>query len=432
MRYFSFLCFFIYALVSAEIAWSRIHFLEVEGTVNPGSASYILESLTKAEQNQADALVLRLNTPGGLLSSTRTIAQGISESSIPVIVWISPGGASATSAGALVAMAAHVAVMAPGTNIGAAHPVGGSGEDVKGVMGEKVKNDTAAFARAMAALRGRSVENAELIVTKSKSFSGIEAEQVNLIDFVADDLYSLLENTKGLKVQLDRPKREATLNFSKHTPSDIIRVEMNLKQKFLHLIADPNVSAMLLALAGLAMWAEVSSGFSAIAPGLVAVFAFVLGMVSLQTLPVSVGGMILIGLSFVLLVLEVFIVSYGILAISSLVCLFLGGLFLIDPGSGSMQVSTSLLVSLVAGVGSVGVAIFTMLARDKHNAPEEDQVFGAEARITTVEEGALKGTALVNGEIWRFETLEPVTTGDLMRVKKVHGLVAILERINKK
>lgn len=420
------------ALLLPSAGFARVHLIEVQGTINPGSASYILESLALAEADKAEALVLRLNTPGGLLASTRTIVQGLSDSTVPVIVWISPGGGSATSAGALITMAAHVAVMAPGTNIGAAHPVGGSGEDVKGAMGEKVTNDTAAFARSLAAMRGRSPENAELIVTKSKSFTAREAVDEKVVDFIAGDLESLFELANGRKVQLERPKREATLKLGKLAAAEIHKTEMSLKQKLLHLIADPNVSAMLLALAGLAMWAEVSSGFSAIAPGVVAVFAFVLGMVSLQTLPVNVGGVILLGLGFVLLVLEAFVTSYGMLAIGALVCLFLGGLFLIDPGGGSMRVSISLLVSLVAGMASVLLAIGFMLARERQKPAQGDQVVDAEAKVVTIEAGGLHGTALVNGEIWNFETAEPVIAGDLMRVRKVHGLKVTLERKSKK
>lgn len=416
-------------LAPALAAAAPVQMVEVRGTINPGSASYILESLALAEAEKAEAFVLRLDTPGGLLASTRTIAQGISDSTVPVIVWISPGGASATSAGALITMASHVAVMAPGTNIGAAHPVGGGGEDVKGAMGEKVTNDTAAFARSLAAMRGRDPANAELIVTKSKSFTAKEAVDGKVVDYIAGDLESLLEQANGRKVQLERPKREATIKLGKLAAAEIFRREMNLKQRFIHLIADPNVSAMLLALAGLAMWAEVSSGFSAIAPGVIAVFAFVLGMVSLQTLPINVGGAILLALGFVLLVLEAFVTSYGLLAVGALVCLFLGGLFLIDPASGSMQVSISLLVAMVAGMGSVILAIGWMLSREKQRPVKDDPVIDAEAKVVTIEAGGLHGTALVNGEIWTFDVHgEPVIPGDTLKVKKVTGLKITLER----
>lgn len=409
-------------------AQARVHLIDVSGTINPGSAAYILESIQLAEADKADALILRLNTPGGLLASTRSIVQGISDSSVPVIVWVAPMGGSATSAGALITMSAHLAVMAPGTNIGAAHPVGGGGEDVKGVMGEKVTNDTAAFARSLAHLRNRDSTNAELIVTKSKSFSAREAVEAKVVDYIAGDLESLLDFAGGRKVTVERPKRDLTLKLGKADADGVVKREMSLKQALLHLIADPNVSAMLLGLAGLAMWAEVSSGFSAIAPGVVAVFSFVLGMVSLQTLPINVGGAILLGLGFVLLVLEAFVTSYGMLALSALVCLFLGGLFLIDPAGGTMRVSISFLVAMVAGIGSVLAAIGWMLARERHRPIKGDPVLHGEARVVTIEAGGLHGTALVNGEIWSFDTHEPVIAGDMLKVKKIHGLKITLER----
>jgi len=402
--------------------------IDVQGTINPGSAAYVLESLAIAEKENAGAFILKLNTPGGLLASTRSIIQGISESQIPVIVWISPGGASATSAGALITMAAHVAAVAPGTNIGAAHPVGGSGEDIKGVMGEKATNDTAAMARSLAVLRGRDAASAELIVTKSKSFTAKEAVDAKVVDFEAGSLDELLSQANGRKVTVERPKKQVNLDFGKFSSAEIVKQEMNLKQQFLHLIADPNVSAMLLALAGLAMWAEVSSGFSSIVAGVVAIFAFVLGMVSLQTLPINVGGAVLLVLGFVLMVMEAFITSYGLLAVASLVCLSLGGLFLIDPSMGSMRVSIPLLVALVSGIGTVLAGVAYLLTRDKPRKVQDDQVVDALAKVVTIEAGGLSGTALVNGEIWSFESREPVAAGDLRNVGKIKGLKIILER----
>ena len=162
-----FLFFFLGLFHTAQAA--TIHLAEVRGSINPGSADYILESLKQAENNKADLFVLRLDTPGGLLASTRLIIQGFNETRTPVLVWVSPGGASATSAGALLAISSHILVMQKGTNLGAAHPVGGSGEEIKGPMGEKITNDTAALARSQASLRGRNQEAAERIVTKSQS-----------------------------------------------------------------------------------------------------------------------------------------------------------------------------------------------------------------------------------------------------------------------
>ncbi len=417
---------FLWLLWSLCAHAEGVFLIDVRGSINPGSADFILESLRTAEAAKADALVLRLDTPGGLLTSTRDIIQGFSASSVPVIVWISPGGASATSAGALISLSAHLAVMAPGTNIGAAHPVGSGGEDVKGKMGEKIANDTAALARAQAALHGRNTEHAEAIVTKSQSFSPEEAWRNGVVEGIAGDLAAVLKLAQGRRVKVENPKREITLQFA--AEKEPTRLAMNSRQKFLHFIADPNVSAMLLSLAGLAFWAEVSSGFSSIAAGVLGIFCLVLGLVSLQTLPINVGGALLLGLGFVLLVLEAFVTSYGLLAVAALVCLFLGGLFLIDPASGTMQVSFSLLVSLVVGLGAVLLWVGYVLARDRSLGTVAKDLAGVPAKISSVEANGLSGMAQVNGELWQFESVSPVLVGEELRVRACEGLKVYLER----
>ena len=313
----------------SSLAWAGgVHMVELQGSINPGSAAYILESLQAAQGARADLFVIRLDTPGGLLASTRSIIQGISESPVPVAVWVSPSGASATSAGALIALSAHVILMQNGTNLGAAHPVGGGGEDIKGVMGVKVTNDTAALARSQAALHGRNVEAAEQIVTMSRSFAPSEAVAAHVADFIADDLGAVLKVLSGKTYKVGSPPHDVTLHLAS---PEITRHSMTSRQRFLHFISDPNVSTVLLSLGGLAMWAEVSSGFGSVAAGVVGVFCFVLGFMSLQTLPVNTGGVILLCMGFALLVLEGFVVSHGLLTVAALASIFTGGLFLIDP-----------------------------------------------------------------------------------------------------
>jgi membrane-bound serine protease (ClpP class) len=399
-----------------------IHLIEVNGSINPGSASYITESIQKAEAEQAEALILRLNTPGGLLSSTRDIIQGISASKVPVITYISPGGASATSAGALITIASHLAVMAPGTNIGAAHPVGGQGEEVKGPMGDKITNDTAALARAQAELRGRNPEVAARIVTKSESFSPDEALKAKVIDFIAADQESLLAQLKGRKV------KTAAGEITIAADGPPVLMSMNLKQKFLHLIADPNISTMLIALGGLAIYAEISSGFATLIPGAFGLFCLLLGFVSLQTLPVNVGGALLFGLGFALLVAEAFVTSYGLLTVAALVALFLGGLFLMDPSTTDMRVSLSLLIPMVGSVGFIMAIIGFMLYREKKGLGTQDRVVGKIARIAASE--GLTGTAHVNGELWSFDSEEPLQPGDEAFVQELKSMRIQLKRRN--
>lgn len=409
-------------ITAAAFAAGPMQLIEVNGSINPGSASYITESIRKAEAEGAEALILRLNTPGGLLSSTRDIIQGISSSKIPVITYISPGGASATSAGALITLSSHVAVMAPGTNIGAAHPVGGQGEEVKGPMGEKVTNDTAALARSQAELRGRSPEAAARIVTKSESFSPEEALKAKVIDFIASDQENLLAQLKGRKVKI--AAGEVTLAAA---VAPVTR-EMNLKQKFLHLIADPNISTMLIALGGLAIYAEISSGFTVLVPGIFGLFCLLLGFVSLQTLPVNVGGALLFGLGFALLVAEAFVTSYGLLTAAALVALFLGGLFLMDPATTDMRVSLSLLIPMIGSVGFIMAIIGFMLYREKKGLGTADVVVGTIAKVATSQ--GFSGTAYANGELWSFDSEETLQPGDEARVQELKSMRLKLKKEN--
>jgi membrane-bound serine protease (ClpP class) len=414
----------------AAAAPAPFHFIEVNGSINPGSAAYILDSLKLAETARAQGLILRLNTPGGLLSSTRDIIQGISAAKTPVIVYVSPGGASATSAGALITISAHVAAMSPGTNIGAAHPVGSGGADVKGTMGEKVTNDTAALARAQATLRGRDPQTAALIVTKSESFSPEEALKKRAIDLVAPNLDGLLKELNGRKVSL--PGGEVkTLATEGLGTENFVRVEMSLKQKVLHMIADPNISALLLTLGGLAIYAEISSGFSVIAPGVFGLFCLLLGFISLQTIPLNVGGALLFGLGFALLVAEVFVTSYGLLTVAALACLFLGGLFLVDPAATDLRVSLSLLIPLVAGVGACLGFLAYVIARDRRAGTEvstSDQVVGTVARVQAIDPDPRSGRAYANGELWAFDCAEPLGVGDEARVAGLRGMRLQLEK----
>lgn len=401
-----------------------LHLIELSGSINPGSASYILDSLKQAEAAKAQGLILRLNTPGGLLSSTRDIIQGFSASKTPVIVFVSPGGASATSAGALITISAHVAAMSPGTNIGAAHPVGSGGEDVKGTMGEKVTNDTAALARAQATLRGRDQQTAALIVTKSESFSPDEALKKRAIDFIAPNLNALLSQLDGREVKLAGDEK-LTLATKGMSGEDLVRVEMSLKQKVLHLIADPNISTLLLTLGGLALYAEISSGFALVVPGVFGLFCLLLGFVSLQTIPLNVGGALLFALGFVLLAAEVFVTSYGLLTVAALVCLFLGGLFLVDPGATDLRVSLSLLIPLIASVGACLAFLAYIVARDRKSGGKvstSDQVVGAIARVQAVEANGLSGRAYANGELWAFDANEPMNLNEEARVTGLRGV----------
>jgi membrane-bound serine protease (ClpP class) len=410
----------LFAVLSPQAFAAKVLAISVNGTINPGSAAYILNAIHVAESEKDDALLLRLDTPGGLLTSTRHIIEGFSESRVPVIVWIGPGGASATSAGALITMAAHISAMAPGTNLGAAHPVGPQGEDVKGTMGEKVTNDTAALARAQAVLRGRNPETAEAIVTHSRSFSAEEAVTAGAVDFIAGDPETLLEKAGTKKIRMENPLRELNLSLKN---AAMIPLAMSPRQQFLHFLADPNVSTVLLTLGGIALWAEVSSGFSSLAAGIVGIFCFLLGFISLETLPVNIGGAALLCVGLILLIADALVTSHGLLTVASLGAILLGGFFLIDPSLGSMHVSFFLLGSILVSLGTVVAIVGVQLARDRHRLHStKDPVVGAEAKVATVEAGGLSGTAYVNGELWTFDSTIPLQTGESVWVHSVKAM----------
>lgn len=400
---------------------NSVGFIEIVGTINPGSADYIRTSISLSAQNKDEALIIKLNTPGGLLSSTRDIIQFISESTIPVVVYVAPGGASATSAGAIIGIASHVVAMAPGTNIGAAHPVSSGGKDVEGEMAKKVTNDTSALVRSQAHLRKRNVGLADEIVTKSISLTAEDAAQKRVVDFVAKDFDDVLKQLNGKKVALE--KTGATVQIRTPPGTKVNNIEMSMGQKFLHLVADPNISTLLLALAGIALYTEVSSGFTLIIPGILAVFCGLLAFVSLQMLPINLGGVLLFALGVALLIAEAFVTSFGLLALAGVGAIFLGAIFLIDPMGGDIQVSMSMLMPILLSLGVIVAIVGYIFSRDKQKKPEAfDPIVGHSGSVTSLEADKRSGTVLVQGEIWRFQSDSELKEGDEVVVTLAKGL----------
>jgi membrane-bound serine protease (ClpP class) len=391
--------------------------IQISGTINPGSAEYIRSSLQKSEKLQAQALILVLNTPGGLLSSTREIVQMFSQSSVPVVIFVSPGGSSATSAGAVLGLAAHLVAMAPGTNIGAAHPVGTGGEDVKSTMGEKVTNDTAALVRSQSALRGHNVDLAEKIVTQSLSFSAEEAKEKNLVNFVAADLDALLLQLDQKKVFVEAKRGESLLSTTGLTSKELVFLPMTWSQKFLHFIADPNISTTLLAMAGMAFYVEVASGFSLLAPGVIGLLLAVVGGVSLSMLPINLGGLLLLGMGLVFFIAEIFVTSFGLLFVAGLISMCLGALFLIDPNEATLRVSYAVLVPLLLAFAIVGGIIAWLMKNERPlNHSKGDSMVGNEARVEVLDDNRRSGTVRVLGELWSFTSDEDLSLSENVEI----------------
>ncbi len=325
----------------------------VNDAIHPITEEYIGRALAEAERNKDQALLIELNTPGGLLESTRHIIEKILASPVPVIIYVTPGGSRAASAGFFILESADVAAMAPGTNTGAAHPVTLGGGKVDDVMKEKMENDAAALMRSVVAKRGRNVEVAESTVRQSKSFTEQEALSQKLIDYVAGSEQDLLRQMQGKTVKRFDGKA-VTLSLA----GEAIRpFDMTLKQRILAYIMDPNIAFILLAIGGLALYAEFNHP-GAVVPGTVGVVFILLAVFALNLLPVRFAAVVLILSSFALFALEAKFAAHGVLAIGGIVTMVLGGLLLVDAPIPEMRVH--LLTALAVSIPLGGITVFLM------------------------------------------------------------------------
>jgi membrane-bound serine protease (ClpP class) len=324
---------------------NAVNVLTAEGTVNPVMARYIDRGVDAAEDADATAVVVRLDTPGGLDSSMRDIVKRFNESDIPIIVYVSPSGARAASAGTFITMAAHIAAMAPNTTIGAAHPVGAGGEDIEGTLGDKVTNEAAEYIRGIAELRGRNADWAEDAVRRSIAANENEALELNVIDIVAADLDDLLQQTDGLTVM--SAAGETTVR-TQGVP--VVYNDMNLIERFFSIISDPNIAFILLSLGMLGIFFELINP-GALFPGVFGAIAILIGFFSLGTLPVNWAGVLLILLAFILFVAEIVVAGFGVLGVGGVISLIMGGLLLTSTSNPEFQVSRWLIFGMAAIIG---------------------------------------------------------------------------------
>src|SRR4029079_8062163 len=307
-----------------DAAAPHVDLISIDGTINPAVDDFIRESIGRAKAGGAKALIIQLDTPGGLLNSTRTIVKEMLGAEVPLMVYVAPSGAGAGSAGVFITMAAHIAAMAPGTNIGAAHPVAGAGQEVKGVMGEKIENFTASFSESIAQKRGRNTEWAIQAVHKSVAITEKEALKKNVIDIVARDMDDLLKQTDGRKVDLNG--KEAILAVK---DARIDRYDMSLKQKVLNAIADPNIAYILMMAGLLGLYMEFAHP-GVIFPGVAGAICLIIALTAFQVLPINYAGLGLVVLGIALLVGEAFAPSFGVLGVGGIISLALGSFFLFD------------------------------------------------------------------------------------------------------
>ena len=375
-----------------------VHLLTIDDEINPVVADFIDRAIDRAEDHRATLVVIQLDTPGGLVSATDDIVQRIESARVPVAVFVSPLGARAASAGAFITLAAHVAAMAPSTQIGAAHPIAGGGEDIEGELGEKVTNDAAADIRAIAQLRGRNADWAERAVRESISATATEALDLNVIDLIATDLADLLAQIDGRSVTL-LPDQPPVILRTAGAP--LVKTEMSIFEQFLNLISDPNIAFLLLSLGGLALFIEiiVPGHFG---PGIFGVIALIVAFFSLGTLDTNPAGIALVVLAFVLFLVEAFNPGLGIFGAGGLVSLILGGILLISDTPDAEQVSLWVLGTGGAIIAAAILALWFLILQARRRPPVPvvvaDRIVG---KVGIVRSALVPyGTVLAGAELW--------------------------------
>ena len=389
----------------------------LDDTIQPITAEYIDRAIQDASHNNDQALLIEITTPGGLLDSTREIIGKILASPVPVIIYVAPSGSRAASAGFFILESADIAAMSPGTNTGAAHPVSAFGGKMDDVMKEKIENDTAAFMRSFVSKRGRNVEVAESAVRQSKSFTDQEALSQNLIDYIAPDEQNLFKQIAAKPIK----RFDGTVVTLNLVGVPIRMFGMTLKLRILDTIVDPNFAFLLLIVGALSLYAEFNHP-GAVIPGAVGVIFILLAAFAFNVLPVRFAAIVLILLSFALFALEAKFATHGVLAITGIATLTLGGLLLVDAPIPEMQVHllTALAVSIPFGL----ITVFLMSIALK--AHRNKIVTGSQGMIGNIglaqTELSPRGKVSIHGELWDAVASSPVPAGGPVMVRQIQGL----------
>ena len=415
-------------LAPAAARARHVDWIRVAGSINPASSDFIQKAIAKSAEDGAEALLLELDTPGGLVSATKDIIQAMLNADVPVLVYVAPRGAWAGSAGTYITLAGHVAAMAPGTSIGAAHPVGvgtpgGGGEEKKkgegrDIEGEKAENMLAAFIESIAKERQRNVDWAVKAVRESQAISNDEALKLKVIDVIASDRNDLLQKIDGRKVKVQGQERTLAV-----AGAELRGIEMTALQRLLHVLSSPDLAVLLLMAGALGLYLEFTQP-GMVLPGVLGVACLVLGAIALQILPFSWLGLIVFLSGLVLLTAEVFVGSYGLLFALGVGCVLVGGKMIFDlPDVSDLRVSFwSVLVPAVAGMGlCVAIAIFGI-----GRTVGRKQTVGVADLIGLVgrADSALlpEGSVFVRGEYWTARSDEPVAAGERVEVLAVEGM----------
>jgi membrane-bound serine protease (ClpP class) len=401
----------------------RVIVIHLDDTIQPISADYMARGLEAAATQHANAVLIEINTPGGLLDSMRQMVSKVIASPVPVIVYVAPSGARAGSAGFFLLEAADVAAMAPGSNAGAAHPVV-MGAKLDDTMKQKLENDTAAFLRSYVARRGRNVQAAEDAVRSSKSYSDQEALQLKLIDLVAPDDASLLNDIDGRTItRFDGSK------IVLHTrAAELVAVDPTLREEILDRLTDPNLAVLVLMVGGLLIYVEFNTP-GTIIPGTLGTILVLLALFGLNLLPVRYTSVMLLIAAFALLILEAHFASHGVLAAAGILCLVIGALTLVDGPIPELRVhlATALSAGLAFGLITVFLLRLALRARRSKVRMGGDAMIGQIAVVT--QPLAPTGQVMVNGELWQAESATPAALGEQVRVRGLRDLTLLVERV---
>lgn len=398
----------------------KVFYAKAEGIVNPVMAKYIIGLIEDAQKEKAEALVIQLDTPGGLDLSMRDIIKEILSSGVPIVVYVAPSGSRAASAGVFITYASSVAAMAPGTNIGSAHPVAMGGEKMDETMMKKVENDAVAYIKGIALKRKRNADWAEAAVRKSVNITAEEALKLNVIDLMAKSKVELIERLDGRTVELlSGPRAISTKG------AEVKDIEMNLRFRVLNAISNPNVAYILMMIGLAGLYFELSNP-GVVLPGVVGAVSLVLAFYALQTLPINYAGLLLIGLAVIFFILEIKVVSYGLLTVAGAVALFLGSLMLFDSPLPFMRVSfwVMLPVVLLMTAGMASMIYYAARMYKKRPVSGMEGIVGAEGVVAEdMESPGEEGKVFIDGEYWNAVSEEPVRKGERIKVKGIKGLV---------
>lgn len=402
----------------------HLNLVQVQDTINPGVEDFLRYAIERSEEEGAECLIIHLDTPGGLMTSTRGIVQAILNSEVPVVVYVSPSGAQAASAGVFVTVAADIAAMAPGTNIGAAHPVSIGGGEVPSTMDEKITNDTVAFARSIAAQRGRNGDWLEDSIRKSVSITAEEAYALNVIDLVADDLPALLKKLDGWETM-----RKGITRTLRTAGAEQRTILPGWQHQVLRSISNPNIAYILLMIGLAGLYFELSQP-GAIFPGVIGGIALILALYALQTLPVNYAGILLILLAVLFFILEIKVTSHGMLSFAGVLALVLGSLMLFRVPGYTIRLAWSVFIPTVGVISAFFVTVATLAFRAQVSKPQT----GAEGLLGMI--GEVKqdlqpaGKIFVHGELWNAVSDQDLHVGEKVQVVAVENLRLKVEKID--